>query len=203
MERGLVPSRESRAAYDMRLSLRYIMGKVKCIRFAQNGTATRNLGGFLHPHRSMSELAIMLSSRIDSSICDANFPLRFYRRQHIVFLVEAEGVAMTPEHIDLPQGTLDLLILRTLSLGPQHGWAISERVQQISDDVLCIQQGSLYPALHRLERRGWIKAKWGASENNRRAKFYELTKAGQKQLATEQDAWEKLTAAVGQVLRAV
>ena len=110
---------------------------------------------------------------------------------------------MTPEHIDLPQGTLDLLILRTLSLGPQHGWAISERVQQISDDVLCIQQGSLYPALHRLERRGWIKAKWGASENNRRAKFYELTKAGQKQLATEQDAWEKLTAAVGQVLRAV
>jgi PadR family transcriptional regulator, regulatory protein PadR len=110
---------------------------------------------------------------------------------------------MTLERIDLPQGTLDLLILRTLSLGPQHGWAISERVQQISDDVLCIQQGSLYPALHRLERRGWIKAKWGASENNRRAKFYELTKAGQKQLATEQDAWEKLTAAVGQVLRAV
>jgi transcriptional regulator len=110
---------------------------------------------------------------------------------------------MTLERIDLPQGTLDLLILRTLSLGPQHGWAISERVQQISDDVLCIQQGSLYPALHRLERRGWIKAKWGASENNRRAKFYELTKAGQKQLAAEQDAWEKLTAAVGQVLRAV
>jgi PadR family transcriptional regulator PadR len=110
---------------------------------------------------------------------------------------------MTLERIDLPQGTLDLLILRTLSLGPQHGWAISERVQQISGDVLRIQQGSLYPALHRLERRGWIKAKWGASENNRRAKFYELTKTGQKQLATEQDAWEKLTAAVGQVLRAV
>lgn len=110
---------------------------------------------------------------------------------------------MTPERIELPQGTLDLLILRTLSLGPQHGWAISERVQQISDDVLRIQQGSLYPALHRLERRGWIKAKWGASENNRRAKYYELTKAGQKQLATEQDTWEKLTAAVAQVLRAV
>lgn len=110
---------------------------------------------------------------------------------------------MTPERIDLPQGTLDLLILRTLSLGPQHGWAISERVQQISDDVLRIQQGSLYPALHRLERQGWIRAKWGASENNRRAKFYELTRIGQKQLATEQDAWEKLTVAVGQVLRAV
>ncbi|HEV2276956.1 MAG TPA: PadR family transcriptional regulator [Acidobacteriaceae bacterium] len=110
---------------------------------------------------------------------------------------------MPTERIELPQGTLDLLILRTLALGPQHGWAISERVQQISDDVLRIQQGSLYPALHRLERRGWIKAKWGASENNRRAKYYELTRTGQKQLATEQDAWEKLTAAVAQVLRAV
>src|SRR5579864_673585 len=110
---------------------------------------------------------------------------------------------MPIQHIDLPQGTLNLLILRTLSLGPQHGWAISERVQQISDDVLHIQQGSLYPALHRLERQGWIKAKWGASENNRRAKFYELTKTGRKQLANEQDAWEKLTAAVAQVLRAI
>jgi PadR family transcriptional regulator, regulatory protein PadR len=110
---------------------------------------------------------------------------------------------MPAQRIGLPQGTLDLLILRTLALGPQHGWAISERVRQISDDALRIQQGSLYPALHRLERRGWIKAKWGASENNRRAKFYELTKTGQKQLASEQAAWEKLTAAVGQVLRAV
>jgi len=117
--------------------------------------------------------------------------------------VEAKGEVMATERIDFPQGTLDLLILRTLSLGPQHGWAISERVQQVSDDVLRIQQGSLYPALHRLERRGWIKAKWGTSENNRRAKYYELTKSGQKQLATEQDAWEKLTTAVAQVLRAV
>jgi PadR family transcriptional regulator, regulatory protein PadR len=105
--------------------------------------------------------------------------------------------------IDLPQGTLDLLILRTLSIGPQHGWAISERVQQVSGDVLRIQQGSLYPALHRLERRGWIKARWGTSDNNRRAKYYELTKSGQKQLATEQDAWQALTAAVAQVLKAV
>jgi PadR family transcriptional regulator, regulatory protein PadR len=105
--------------------------------------------------------------------------------------------------IDLPQGTLDLLILRTLAVGPQHGWAISERVQQVSGEVLRIQQGSLYPALHRLERRGWIKARWGTSDNNRRAKFYELTKSGHRQLATERDAWEALTAAVAQVLKAV
>jgi PadR family transcriptional regulator len=104
------------------------------------------------------------------------------------------------EHIELPQGTLDLLILRTLALEPQHGWGISERVQQMSNDVLRVQQGSLYPALHRLERRGWIKARWGTSENNRRAKYYELTKTGRRQLATEQDSWHKLTAAVAQVL---
>jgi PadR family transcriptional regulator, regulatory protein PadR len=110
---------------------------------------------------------------------------------------------MTTPRIDLPQGTLDLLILRTLSIGPQHGWAVSERVQQMSSDVLRIQQGSLYPALHRLERRGWIKAHWGTSDNNRRAKYYELTRSGHKQLAMEQDAWEKLTAAVSQVLGAV
>ena len=102
--------------------------------------------------------------------------------------------------IELPQGTLDLLILRTLALEPLHGWAVSERIQQISSDVLRVQQGSLYPALHRLERRGWIKAKWGTSENNRRARFYELTRAGRRQLEIERDAWEKLTAAVGRVL---
>ena len=107
---------------------------------------------------------------------------------------------MAPLNIDLPQGTLDLLILRTLSLGPQHGWAISERVQQVSSDVLRIQQGSLYPALHRLERRGWIKAQWGTSDNNRRAKFYELTRTGRKQLEVETDSWQKLTAAVAQIL---
>jgi PadR family transcriptional regulator, regulatory protein PadR len=107
---------------------------------------------------------------------------------------------MPVQHVDLPQGTLDLLILRTLALGPQHGWGISERVQQISSDVLRIQQGSLYPALHRLERKGWIKPRWGTSENNRRAKFYELTRSGRRQLEAEQDAWKKLTAAVAQVL---
>ena len=107
---------------------------------------------------------------------------------------------MPPRCIDLPQGTLDLLILRTLSLEPLRGWAVSERIQQISSDVLRVQQGSLYPALHRLERRGWIKAHWGTSENNRKAKFYELTKAGRRELEIEQDAWQKLTAAVSQIL---
>lgn len=110
---------------------------------------------------------------------------------------------MNGSHIDLPQGTLDLLILRTLALGPQHGWAISERVQQVSSEVLRIQQGSLYPALHRLERRGWVRAKWGTSENNRRAKYYELTRAGQKQLEVEKNSWIKLTAAVARVLESV
>jgi PadR family transcriptional regulator, regulatory protein PadR len=110
---------------------------------------------------------------------------------------------MTANAIDLPQGTLDLLILRTLALGPEHGWAISERIHQVSSQVLQIHQGSLYPALHRRERRGWIKAAWGASENNRRAKFYELTKAGRKQLETEKDEWKKLIAAVAQVLETV
>src|SRR5690242_11418761 len=102
--------------------------------------------------------------------------------------------------IDLPQGTLDLLILRALALEPQHGWAISERLQQISREVLQVQQGSLYPALHRLERRGWIKARWGTSDNNRRAKYYELTRSGRKQLEAETSAWRKLTAAIAQVL---
>ena len=109
---------------------------------------------------------------------------------------------MDHQRIDLPQGTLDLLILKTVALEPQHGWAISERIQQISSDVLRVQQGSLYPALHRLERRGWIKARWGASENNRRAKYYELTRDGRKQLESEADAWRKLALAVGQVLDA-
>lgn len=108
---------------------------------------------------------------------------------------------MGEQRIELPQGTLDLLILRTVALEPQHGWAISERIQQISSDVLRVQQGSLYPALHRLERKGWISAKWGTSENNRRAKYYELTRKGRKQLEAEKDAWERLTAAVAQVLR--
>src|ERR1051326_1121395 len=131
----------------------------------------------------------------------APFPLHFYKSSDIL-PVEAKGNPMSAR-IDLPQGTLDLLILRTLSLDPQHGWGIAERVQQMSSEVLRIQQGSLYPALHRLERRGWIKARWGTSDNNRRARYYELTKAGRKQLETETDLWKQLTAAVNQVLGAV
>ena len=110
---------------------------------------------------------------------------------------------MPDPSIELPQGTLDLLILRTLALEPLHGWAVSERIQQISSDVLRVQQGSLYPALHRLERRGWIKAKWGTSENNRRAKYYELTRMGRKQLEAETESWRKLATAVAQVLESV
>jgi PadR family transcriptional regulator, regulatory protein PadR len=107
---------------------------------------------------------------------------------------------MGEERLDLPQGTLDLLILKTLALEPQHGWAISERLQQISRDAVQVQQGSLYPALHRLERRGWIRANWAPSENNRRAKYYRLTAAGRHQLAAEERAWRKLATAVGLVL---
>ena len=105
------------------------------------------------------------------------------------------------DKLDLPQGTLDLLILRAISLEPKHGWSIGERISQISNGALQVPQGSLYPALHRLERRGWIKAEWGESDNNRRAKFYELTRVGRKQLEVETDAWKRLTAAVALVLK--
>jgi PadR family transcriptional regulator PadR len=102
--------------------------------------------------------------------------------------------------LDLLQGTLDLLILRTLQSGPQHGWAISERIQQISQDVLRVNQGSLYPALHRLEHQGWITADWGVSELGRRARFYSLTASGRKQLEAETETWARLTTAIGRVL---
>jgi transcriptional regulator len=107
---------------------------------------------------------------------------------------------MVDRRLDLPQGTLDLLILRTLALEPLHGWGVSERVQQMSRNVLRIQQGSLYPALHRLERRGWIRARWGTSDQNRRAKYYELTAAGRRQLETQRSDWAKLTTAVAHIL---
>src|SRR3954464_2119960 len=106
------------------------------------------------------------------------------------------------DKLDLPQGTLDLIILKALSLGAMHGWAISERIHQVSRATLQIPQGSLYPALHRLERRGWIAAEWGASENNRKAKFYALTRSGRKALGAQTDAWRALTAAVGLLLDA-
>ncbi len=104
------------------------------------------------------------------------------------------------DQTDLLQGTLDLLILRSIALEPLHGWAIAQRIQQFSEDLLKVQQGSLYPALHRLEHQGWIGSEWGASESNRRAKFYSLTTAGKKQLAKETQKWERLSAGVNFVL---
>lgn len=106
---------------------------------------------------------------------------------------------MSPKS-DLLQGTLDLLILKTLAQSPQHGWGIAVRIQQVTREVLQVNQGSLYPALHRLEQQGLIAAEWGNSENNRQAKFYELTKSGRKQLAEETRNWERLSAAVARVL---
>jgi transcriptional regulator len=108
---------------------------------------------------------------------------------------------MTEPRSDLLQGTLDVLILKTLSTGPMHGWGISQRIQQTSDDVLQVNQGSLYPALHRLEKQGWISASWGTSDNNRRARYYELTRAGRRQLAEETEQWERFSAAVARVLQ--
>jgi PadR family transcriptional regulator, regulatory protein PadR len=101
---------------------------------------------------------------------------------------------------DILQGTLDLLILRTLQNDPMHGWAISDRIQQISQDVLQVNQGSLYPALHRLEKRGWLKSEWGVSEANQRAKYYRMTAAGKAQLSREQDRWSQLVHAIGRIM---
>jgi PadR family transcriptional regulator PadR len=102
---------------------------------------------------------------------------------------------------DLVQGTVDLLILKTVALEPMHGWAIAQRIRQVSGNVLQVNQGALYPALHRLEQQGWIQAEWGESENNRRAKYYSLTKAGKKYLRDEQANWERLSVAIGLVLK--
>ena len=104
------------------------------------------------------------------------------------------------DRLELPQGTLDLLVLKALSLESMHGWAISERIRQVSREAVQVPQGSLYPALHRLERRGWIAATWGISDNNRQAKYYALTRLGRKHLASETDQWARLTTAVGFVL---
>ena len=115
--------------------------------------------------------------------------MRIYRREDV------------SDETDVLQGTLDLLIMRTLALEPMHGWAIARRIQQISNDLLRVQQGSLYPALHRLEHQGWITAAWGVSENRRRARFYALTRAGRKQLTRELAKWERLSAGVNFVLQ--
>ena len=108
---------------------------------------------------------------------------------------------MTKQKTDLLQGTLDLIVLKTLQSGPTHGWDIAQRIQQVSRDVLKVNQGSLYPALHRLEAQGWIASEWGASENNRQAKFYKLTPAGRKQLAAETDTWERFAGAISLILQ--
>jgi PadR family transcriptional regulator, regulatory protein PadR len=103
---------------------------------------------------------------------------------------------------DLPQGTLDLLVLKALSLGPMHGFGIGQRIQQLAEHMLKVEEGTLYPALYRIEERGWIKSEWGASENNRRARFYRLTRAGRKQLQVEESNWEHLSLAVRKILDA-
>ena len=107
-----------------------------------------------------------------------------------------------PPSTDLLQGTLDLLILQTLAPGPMHGWGVAQRIQQVSSEVLQIGQGSLYPALHRLEYKGWIQADWGSSENNRRAKFYRLTKVGERQIAVETEEWTTVAVAMRNALKA-
>jgi transcriptional regulator len=131
----------------------------------------------------------------------SHFPLDL--RQEIFYsFVERRGEPM-PQPNDLLQGTLDMLILKAVANEPQHGWAIAQRIQQVSNNVLQVGQGSLYPALHRLEYRGWIRAQWGASENNRKARFYSLTVSGRKQLNAQLDNWNRLSSAVNLVLQEI
>jgi PadR family transcriptional regulator, regulatory protein PadR len=122
-------------------------------------------------------------------------------RRHQAALVSSVDTMARQTVPDLLPGTLDLLILRTLQTQSLHGWAISERIQQISQDILQISQGSLYPALHRLEHQGWIEAEWAVSELGRRAKYYQLTPAGRRQLAVEADEWERMSTAIGRVMK--
>jgi len=109
---------------------------------------------------------------------------------------------MTKRKPDLPQGTLDMLVLKALSLGPMHGYGIGQRIRQLAENMLTVEEGTLYPALYRIEERGWIESEWGASENNRRARFYKLTRAGRKQLRVEESNWEYLSVAVRKILEA-
>jgi transcriptional regulator len=109
---------------------------------------------------------------------------------------------MSKRKPDLPQGTLDMLVLKALSLGPMHGFGVGQRIRQLAEDMLTVEEGTLYPALYRIEERGWIKSEWGASENNRRARFYKLTRAGRKQLRLEESNWEYLSVAVRKILEA-
>lgn len=138
-------------------------------------------------------------NRIEGRNLDrGGFPLTIDKEPSYA-LSNVKGRRMPPP-TDLLQGTLDMLILRAIANEPQHGWAIAQRIQLVSNNVLQVGQGSLYPALHRLEYKGWIKAQWGASENNRKARYYSLTAAGQKHLAVEMDNWSRLAAAVNLVL---
>ena len=130
---------------------------------------------------------------------DGQSPLDSRQEAESFFCRTSREVEMPPS-TDLLQGTLDLLILRTLALEPMHGWGIALRIQQLSREVLQVGQGSLYPALHRLEYKGWIRADWGTSDNNRRARYYALTRAGKKQLDAELATWDRLSTAVGLVL---
>src|SRR4030095_2769196 len=136
------------------------------------------------------------------SLPQDTLPLDILQEQHL--LLRSCRLArrrLMAKQSDLLQGTLDMLILKTLALGPMHGWGISQRIQQISEEVLVISQGSLYPALYRLEQQDLIKSEWGSSENNRQAKFYELTRTGKKQLTQETENWERLSAAVDRILQ--
>jgi transcriptional regulator len=143
---------------------------------ATRGCASRRDAGTFSPSRSSLEASLVLT--VDTK--------------------DADPMTKTPE---LLPGTLDLLILRTLQNDPMHGWAISERIQQISQDVLQINQGSLYPALHRLEHRGWVEAEWKVSELGRRAKYYRLTTSGRRQLAVEAREWDRMANAIGRVMK--
>lgn len=109
---------------------------------------------------------------------------------------------MDKQKPELPQGTFDMLVLKALSLGPMHGYGIGRRIQQLAEKMLQVEEGTLYPALYRIERRGWIESEWGVSENNRRARFYRLTKSGRKQLAVEESQWERLSVAINKVMQA-
>lgn len=133
------------------------------------------------------------------------FPLTFYKSDAILprALVEQLGGVDLSQSTDILQGTLDLLILKTVALEPMHGWGIAQRIQQVSKEVLQVQQGSLYPALYRLERKGLIAGMWGESENNRRAKYYSLTDRGREQLEKEQAEWERLSSAVALILQRI
>jgi PadR family transcriptional regulator PadR len=109
---------------------------------------------------------------------------------------------MIKQKPELPQGTLDMLVLKALSLGPMHGYGIGQRIRQLAEDMLSVEEGTLYPALYRIEERGWIKSEWGTSDNNRKARFYKLTRAGRKQLALEEAHWEHLSIAISKILEA-